>query len=158
MYECTTTQRMSRQLERRPFHSENHFCSTQTEVPLILCIDDEPEVSRSIEMRLRDYLVDVSRAYFGMQGFWEAVTDRPDLILMDLAMPNGDGRFLLESLRRNSTTATIPVIVLTGMRDAHFRNELFALGANQFLQKPIAFDDLFHEMSRFVDLQKRPDA
>jgi DNA-binding response OmpR family regulator len=131
--------------------------SSCREVPQILCVDDDPEISRSIEMRLREYLVDISRTFFGMQGFWEAVTDHPDLIIMDVAMPNGDGKFVLESLRSNSNTQAIPVIVLTGMRDAKLRHELFALGANQFLTKPIHFDELFHEISRFVDLEKRPE-
>ncbi|MCA9258237.1 MAG: response regulator transcription factor, partial [Planctomycetales bacterium] len=101
----------------------------------------------------REYDVDVMRAYFGMQGFWQAITSKPDVILMDVAMPNGDGRYVLESLRQNRETESIPVIILTGMRDQRLRSALFALGADQYLQKPVHFDALLHELSRFVDLR-----
>ncbi|MCA9150082.1 MAG: response regulator transcription factor [Planctomycetales bacterium] len=123
--------------------------------PRILCVDDDPDLLQCIAMRLSDYDVEVDRAYFGMQGFWEAVTAHPDLILMDLMMPNGDGRFVLNSLRNNAATASTPVIILTGMRDPQLKHQFFNLGANQFLRKPIASDDLLHEISRFVNLQPK---
>lgn len=123
--------------------------------PRVLCIDDDPEVSRCIELRLREFQVEVVRAYFGMQGFWEAATDHPDLIVMDVAMPNGDGRFVLQSLRNNSDTKNIPIIILTGMRDCELPNEMFALGANQFLTKPLCFDQLAHEISRFIPMKRQ---
>ena len=123
----------------------------------LLCIDDDPDISRNIELRLGDYRVEVIRAFFGMHGFWEAVTESPDLIIMDLAMPNGDGKFVLESLRTNQKTADVPVIVLTGMRDRRVRNEMFQLGADQFLRKPIRFEELLHEIGRFVTLKLRRD-
>lgn len=130
---------------------------TNRKVVRILCVDDDPDISQNIQLRLSEYQVDVKRAFFGMQGFWEAITATPDLIIMDLAMPNGDGRFVLESLRNNSQTADVPVIILTGMRDKKLRSEMFKLGADQFLTKPVRFDDLFHEISRFISLQKRPE-
>jgi CheY-like chemotaxis protein len=74
---------------------------------------------------------------------------------MDLAMPNGNGRHILESLKRNQQTADIPVIVLTGMRDERLPQKLFDLGAAQYLRKPIHFDDLIHEISRFIPLRRR---
>lgn len=124
-------------------------------VPEILCMDDDPEVSRNIEIRLRDFRVNVTRAFFGMQGFWEATTSYPDLIIMDLAMPNGDGRFVLESLKGNTCAAAIPVIVLTGMRDRRLRHELLSLGADCFLNKPVRFEELQKAISRFVTLERR---
>lgn len=126
--------------------------------PRILCIDDDPEICRTLEMRLGEYQAEVQLAYFGTQGFWEAITDHPDLILMDVAMPSGDGRFVLESLRKNAMTERIPVIVLTGMRDPRLRSQLFALGADQYLTKPIHFQELLPEITRFVDLRKREAA
>lgn len=123
----------------------------------ILCVDDDPDISRNIELRLTEYRVEVRRAFFGMQGFWDAITEVPDLIIMDVAMPNGDGSFVLESLKQNQKTAQVPVIILTGMRDKTLRRRMFNLGANQFIRKPIRFEDLFHEISRFIPLKLRPD-
>jgi DNA-binding response OmpR family regulator len=93
-----------------------------------------------------------------MQGIWEAVRKRPDLIIMDLAMPNGDGCYILRCLRDNVQTASIPIIVLTGMRDQALAARVMHAGADHFLRKPISFDELLHNMSRFIDLRPLPEA
>ena len=124
-------------------------------IPLILSIDDDPEIPRTIEMRLRDYDVRVKRAFFGMQGFWEVIHEAPDLIVLDMAMPQGNGEFVLECVKNNRHSATIPVIVLSGTRDHGLCTRAFQLGAAQFLQKPVAFAELLHEIRRFVDLRER---
>ena len=54
-------------------------------------------------------------------------------------------------------TAAIPVIVLTGMRDPKLRTQMLQAGADVFLQKPAAFDELFHHITRFVDLRPRDE-
>lgn len=132
--------------------------SAELRTPVILSVDDDPDISRSIELRLGEYRVKVLRAFFGVQGCWDAITQAPDLIIMDLAMPNGDGKFVLESLRRNPKTAHVPIIILTGMRDRHLKEDVLNSGADQYLTKPIRFDDLLHEISRFITIEKRGDA
>jgi response regulator RpfG family c-di-GMP phosphodiesterase len=126
-------------------------------VPTILCIDDDPDVSGAIERRLKQYDVHLIRAYHGMHGYSEALQHKPDVIVMDLRMPNGDGATILECLRRNRQTAGIPVIVLTGMCDGRNRQRLLNLGANRFLRKPILLDELTHELGQFVELRERED-
>jgi DNA-binding response OmpR family regulator len=121
--------------------------------PVILCVDDDPEISRTIEVRLRTYDVEVRRAFHGMQGLWESMRKRPDLIIMDLAMPNGDGCHVLRCLRSNKQTATIPVIVLTGMRDPALAARVMNSGADQLVRKPVSFDILLKHMSRHVELR-----
>jgi len=124
-------------------------------VPTILCIDDDPEVSGAIERRLSRYNVHFIRAFHGMHGYAEALTHRPDVILMDLKMPNGDGVTILECLRRNQQTAAIPVIVLTGMRDRRLKHRLLNLGAEAYLCKPLLLDDLTRTLGHFVELHER---
>ncbi len=121
--------------------------------PVILCVDDDPEISRTIEVRLRSYDVEVRRAFHGMQGLWESMRKRPDLIIMDLAMPNGDGCHVLRCLRSNKQTASIPVIVLTGMRDPALSARVMNSGADQLLRKPVSFDVLLKCMNRYLDLR-----
>ncbi len=123
-------------------------------IPLILSIDDDPDVCYSIEMRLRDYDIRVKQAYFGMQGFWEVIQEAPDLILLDMAMPQGNGEFVLECLKRNQHTAVIPVIVLTGTRDRDRRSQAYQLGAAEFLHKPIVFPELLDEIRRYVEVRE----
>lgn len=123
--------------------------------PCILCVDDDPDLHTTIELRMRKYDVHIEQAYFGMQGIVEAAHAAPDLILMDHAMPNGDGEYLLNVVKRNPATSAIPVIVLTGMRDPNLKSRLLQAGAEAFLQKPVPFDELVHHVSRFVDLRER---
>ncbi len=143
----------------RQFHSRNHSHkaskprSLARNLPRILFVDDDPDIQTTFEMKMRPYRVMIDHAYFGTQGIVEALRTKPDLILMDIAMPNGNGEYLLETVKRNPATAQIPVIVFTGMRDPTIRNRILRQGAEGFLQKPALFDDLIHEISRFVDLQ-----
>jgi DNA-binding response OmpR family regulator len=123
--------------------------------PTILCIDDDPDVSGAIERRLSRYDIDFIRAFHGMHGYAEALAHRPDVIVMDLRMPRGDGATILECLRRNRQTAGIPVIVLTGLRDRQLRHKLQDLGADEFLYKPLPLDELTQKLRRFIDLRDR---
>ena len=134
---------------------QNRSIRNNHAVPKILCIDDDPDVSGAIERRLSRYDVHLIRAFHGMHGYTEALTHKPDVIVMDLRMPNGDGATILECLRRNQQTAAIPVVVLTGMRDRHLKHKLLNLGANEFLCKPLPLDELTRTLGRFVEFHER---
>lgn len=144
------TMLLQRPTETLYFHRAHHFT-----FPRILCVDDDPDFQVAIELCMKKYLVEIQPAYYGVQGIVEASRSMPDLILMDLAMPHGNGEYLLDVIKRNEQTADIPVIVLTGMRDNQMKRRLMRIGAAQYLTKPLRLDDLVHEISRFVDLQER---
>jgi CheY-like chemotaxis protein len=131
---------------------------TEHGTPTVLCIDDDLDVVCAIELRLREYDVNLVRAFDGMEGFGEAVTCKPDVIVMDLDMPYGDGMTMLECLRRNPDTENTPVIILTGLSDATLKQRMINLGANQFLRKPVRFDDLKRELEQFVEIRAREPA
>jgi len=120
--------------------------------PLVLCIDDDPEISETIALRLRQYQVDVMRAFHGMQGLWLATMCRPDLIITDLNMPQGGGSYIIECLRNHSDTCDVPIIVLTGQRHSQLEANVRGLGAEKFLTKPIHFDELAAAISTFIPL------
>jgi CheY-like chemotaxis protein len=121
----------------------------------ILCIDDDPLVARSIAIRLRPYGIKVKGADNGTQGYLLGVTAQPDLVLLDLKMPNGEGNFVLGKLKDNPRTKDIPVIILTLNTTAGIRREMFSLGADAFLTKPVKWPDLFAEMGRCIKLPKQ---
>ncbi|MCA9217524.1 MAG: response regulator [Planctomycetales bacterium] len=123
--------------------------------PKILCIDDDPEISSSLSIRLAPYDVEVLRAYHGMNGFWLAMTERPDVVITDMKMPQGDGDYIVECLRRNSDTQSIPVIVLTGCRDVATRKKMMALGVTAFFTKPAPFEELVEALSSVIDLREK---
>jgi DNA-binding response OmpR family regulator len=116
----------------------------------VLCVDDDPNISEAIGRRLLRLGIRVLRAYDGMQGCWLAATEKPDVIVLDVAMPNGNGFEILECLKRNAQTAGIPVVVLSGMTDASLCRRMQKLGAVRCLSKPIPFDELLDAISQAV--------
>lgn len=126
-----------------------------TAIPTILCIDDDPDISKTIELRLNSFEVNVKRAFGGMQGFAIAAQVKPDVIITDLRMPMGEGDFVVESLKRNSQTAHIPVIVLSGQPGNDLPGRLCRLGAVKFFRKPVRFDELLAELSQHITLRER---
>jgi CheY-like chemotaxis protein len=134
---------------------EHHSTRKQSpNTPVLVCVDDDPGVINAIELRLRPYDVTFFGCFSGMQGIWRAVTERPDLVITDLRMPQGDGSDLLECLQRNPQTANIPVLVLSGLRDDHLSTQVRNRGAKALLQKPIAGDQLLIEMGKWITLRK----
>ncbi len=125
--------------------------------PTLLCVDDDPGIVAAIELRLRQYDLKVLALYTGMQGYWQAVTRRPDLIITDLRMPYGDGDYLLKCLQRNPRTAGIPVLVLTGQRADDLPTRIEHLGAEAILQKPIHGEELVEHIARFIPLREREE-
>ncbi len=123
--------------------------------PIILCIDDDPDITRTIELRLSRYEVEVMCNFTGMQGFWQAVQHKPDLIITDLRMPQGDGEHLIECLKRNQATAAIPVIVISGQQGQRVESQVFRLGADSFFHKPISYDMLIDEINSYIQLREK---
>lgn len=126
------------------------------EKPLkVLCIDDDPVVARSITIRLQPYGITVISANNGTQGHLMAVTEEPDLILLDLKMPKGEGNYVLSKLKESNRTERIPVIILTIETHPGVKRQLMSVGATAFLSKPIRWPLLFEEMARCVKLPQQ---
>ena len=128
--------------------------------PKVLVVDDDTDVSKAIKIRLRAHGVEVVQAFNGMQGFWAALKERPDVIIMDYRMPEGYGNFLLGKLRSHPLSKDIPVIVLTGQcigrnKDFALERELLGLGASAFLTKPLDFGALLKELRRHITVAER---
>lgn len=125
--------------------------------PAILCIDDDPDAVGTIVAALRPFDVRILTDFNGEQGFWEAIRAKPDLIVTDLCMPQGSGEMLIECLRRNPETRSIPVIVVTGRRGVDVWGRVRHLGAARVLKKPFDASALVREIRRFVCLRmKKP--
>lgn len=120
--------------------------------PKVLCIDDDPELSKSLKLRLELYGVEVLRAFNGMQGYWTALDMNPDLILLDLLMPEGEGNYIFGRLKMHPLTAKVPVVVLTGQNTPAMRRKMFGLGVDGFLTKPVNFDALLEMLRQYLPL------
>jgi len=114
----------------------------------VLVIDDDPVVRELLIRRLTDLDVHVETAVDGKEGLRLATALSPDLITLDVLMPEMDGWAVLAMLKSKPDTAHIPVIMLTIVDES---KQAFALGAIDYLTKPIDTDRLV----RLVGLHKR---
>jgi CheY-like chemotaxis protein len=113
----------------------------------VLIVDDDREIVRAIELRLRNSGFEPMVAFDGQEGLQTAQRNRPDVILMDLRMPIMDGFTMLERLQNSVHTANIPAIILSA--DSADRARLKALrgGATYFVEKPYKSDDLIQALT-----------
>jgi DNA-binding NtrC family response regulator len=107
----------------------------------ILVIDDNPEVVDILVTRLRETGYGVLGALTGDDGLKDFILSRPDLVLLDIALPGGmDG---LEVLKRiHSINPTSKVIMVTGNTDPQLARQALELGAFAYIDKPFDFDYL----------------
>jgi DNA-binding response OmpR family regulator len=103
----------------------------------ILIVDDDPDMLQALQIRLKANGYAVHCAEDGMGAISEARKHVPDLIVLDLGIPSGDGFVVLDTLKGNVDLSSIPVIVLSG-RDRRANEErVLHAGARAFLQKPV---------------------
>lgn len=123
----------------------------------ILVIDDTPSNLILLDNLLRhDYRVKV--AVGGAKGLKMALLDdSPDLILLDILMPEIDGFAVCEVLQMNRKTRHIPVMFLTTLKEADATERGLALGAVDFISKPIGAHDLIHKIAGHFDPMSRYD-
>jgi DNA-binding response OmpR family regulator len=103
----------------------------------LLVVDDDPSGVGLIIDYLRDYDFAVSTAVSGLVGLDRARRELPDLILLDLRMPDAHGFEVLMRLKAAASTRDIPVILLTGQDDVGSKVRGFELGAADYLIKPV---------------------
>jgi DNA-binding response OmpR family regulator len=105
--------------------------------PKILIVDDDPILRRGLNVRLRANDYETAYATDGLSAIAMARSERPDLILLDLGLPAGDGFSVLERLQQSANLSNIPVIVLTARDPVPSRVRALTAGATAFFQKPV---------------------
>jgi DNA-binding response OmpR family regulator len=106
-------------------------------------------------IRLQGAGYDVVTAFDGAQGVFMAHKEKPDLIILDIRMPAGDGFSVAEKLKHSSSTFSIPVIFLTGSPEKDSEEKAMTLGARFYIKKPYDPEELLDAIKRA--LEKEPD-
>ena len=134
----------------------------------ILVVDDDPDERQALQVRLKANGYDVHYAANGAGAISEARKHRPDLIVLDLGIPDGDGFAVLDILKTNFNLSSIPVIVLSGPDRRANEERVLNAGGRAFLQKPVQTDEFLavirqtrniripkcvHDLDRYVDLR-----
>jgi len=112
---------------------------TQARGQRILVVDDEPQIQRFLNVALTAAGYEVVSAETGAQALRMAVTGAPDLIVLDLGLPDRDGKEVLRDIRAFSQT---PVIILSARDRESEKIEALDLGADDYVEKPFGIGEL----------------
>jgi CheY-like chemotaxis protein/anti-sigma regulatory factor (Ser/Thr protein kinase) len=125
---------------------------TTIDGPVVLVVEDDPQAAELLRLYLEGAGCRVEVAWDGEEGFVKADQLRPALITLDLLLPKIDGWDLLARLKGEPTTRGIPVVIVSIMEQ---RGKGFALGAADYLVKPVSREELMGALQR-VSLMRRP--
>jgi len=119
--------------------------------PAAILIVDDSETARAVYKRLllrRGY--EVLEAEDGAGALERVEADHPDLVLLDLRLPDIDGAEVLRQLRANYDSAALPIVMVSGEHDGEVAAACVNLGADEFLVKPVFPAVLYARISTFI--------
>ena len=114
----------------------------------ILVVDDDPNIVELLQLRLEANGYEVSTASNGIEAFAQAKEQRPDLIVLDAAMPIMDGYQFMQEVRWRAEFKDIPILVLTAR--THTKDLFDAIGIANFLSKPFDSKKLLGMVSECI--------
>ena len=115
-------------------------------VKRILIIEDDIDIVEVLDFLLTDagYIVEI---LFQAEGIWDKINEfKPDLILLDIMLPDGDGRDICKELKQNLSTAKIPVIMVSG--HDYIYDTITTVKANDIVTKPFRLDTILNRIER----------
>jgi DNA-binding response OmpR family regulator len=115
---------------------------TAREAPLVLVADDEDDIRSLVSFRLKRAGYEVITAADGEEALLLATTRLPDLVVLDMMMPKATGLEVTRSMREQSTTKDIPIILLTARAQEADVARGFDAGADDYVKKPFSPQDL----------------
>ena len=118
----------------------------------VLIVDDEPQLLRALRINLTARQYDVVTAPDGGQALKAATEEHPDLIVLDLGLPDLDG---VEVIRELRTWSPVPIVVLSGRTDSRDKVDALDAGADDYVTKPFSIDELLARI-RAVTRRRNP--
>ena len=116
----------------------------------VLIVDDEIDCVSIVQCRLEWCHYDVITANNGKEGLEKAVSEKPDLILLDTNMPVMNGHEMLERMRNDQEIKDTPVIMVTALCDAKDIDTASSFGISDYVTKPIDFEKLIEKISNIL--------
>jgi putative two-component system response regulator len=123
----------------------------------ILVVDDEENDRRLVEMMLKTADYDVRTAPDGVEALKAMEDYRPDLVLLDLRMPQMDGFEIAREIKRNPHTKSIPIVILSALDDRSSRMHGLVAGAEEFLSKPVERAELLVRVRNLLRMKAYSD-
>ena len=121
----------------------------------VLVVDDDPDMVETVKMMLESKGYEVGQAYDGMEGESSIKERRPDLVILDVMMPRKNGYTLCAELKKDRTTQSIPVIMLTAVGEAvptttYSHADGLNMEADDYIPKPVDTETLIKCMERLL--------
>jgi two-component system, OmpR family, KDP operon response regulator KdpE len=116
-------------------------------VTKVLVVDDEPQIVRALRINLAARGYDVSTAADGQEALRVAATVHPDVVVLDLGLPDIDGTTVIEGLRG---WTSVPIIVLSARTDSGDKVSALDAGADDYVTKPFGMDELLARLRAAV--------
>lgn len=119
-------------------------------MPKILLVEDNEMNRDMLFRRLKRKGYDVDIAVDGAEGVEKSISEKPDLILMDMSLPVLDGWQATTQIKANSETEDIPVIAMTAHAMAGDREKCLAAGCDEYDTKPVEFPRLLDKIQKLL--------
>ena len=122
----------------------------------ILVVEDDTDLLEIMRLSLKGAGYSIATATNGIEALKKARTLSPDLILLDLVLPELDGFAVCETLRRDRATAEVPIIVVTGLSSEFTRLAGLESGATDYVTKPVSPMALVSKIDALLKAGARP--
>ncbi len=123
----------------------------------ILIVEDDPDVRKGMLIRLQASHYTLFFAVDGISSIAEARKHQPDLILLDLGLPGGDGFKVMEWFKANPDLAVIPIIIISARNSHENRARAMEAGAKAFLEKPVDNAELLAVIRQALGESTKPE-
>lgn len=120
----------------------------------VLVVDDEPNIVLSLEFLMKQAGLEVRTAGDGQAALAAVRADVPDLILLDISMPNGDGFEVCRKIRENPIWQDVRIIMLTAKGRDSERERGLAAGADDYITKPFSTHDVVDRVAAQIGTAK----
>ena len=115
----------------------------------VLVVDDEKPITSYLQKKLSKLGYAVSIAEDGEEALTKAFADVPDIILLDVKLPKLNGYEVCRTLKSDSRTKHVPVLILSAKAQVQDIDQGIAAGADKYLCKPMGFPDILTEIDRY---------
>ena len=117
----------------------------------ILVIDDDQAIAELVKINLELLGHQVTTANDGIKGLALAQQNRPDLVVLDVMMPDLDGFEVTRRLRSDPVTAGVPIFILSATADPNAEKQCLAAGATGFIRKPVLLRELADRIKKSLE-------
>src|SRR5512144_2329507 len=116
----------------------------------VLVVEDNADMRKLLTLELELMGFEPIPASGGKEGVQKAISEKPDLVLLDILMPDMDGRDTARTLRSNPETKNIPIVAETALSSQVDLNSCLSAGCNDYLVKPFSYNALEDMLRVFI--------